>query len=81
MWSHSLLSESLFPTVFYSLVVFCNFSFCFSRYFSYLLICLGVVSTSILSFMTTVAPVDVVALSGVASTGTITSLVQGYTHR
>ena len=58
----------------YNLVSSCNFSFCLSRYFSYLLICLGVVNISILSFTTTVAPVEVMAWAGVNSAGVIASL-------
>ena len=45
----------------------CNFSFCFSRHFSYLLICLGVVNISTLSFITTAAPVEVMAWAEVDS--------------
>ena len=53
---------------------FCNFSFCFSRYFSYLLICLGVISTSILSFIITVALVEVGVWASVNSASVIASL-------
>ena len=65
--SHFLLSV-------YNLMSFCNFSFCFSRYFSYLLIYLGVVSTSILFFIITVAPVEVGVWASVNSAGVIASL-------
>ena len=58
----------------YNLVSSCNFSFCFSRYFSYLLICLGVVNISTLSFITTVAPVEVMAWADVNSAGVMVSL-------
>ena len=63
-----------FSFLVYNLVSSCNFSFCFSRYFSYLLICLGVVNISILSFITTVAPVEVMAWAGVNSAGVMASL-------
>ena len=59
----------------YNLVSSCNFSFCFTRYFSYLLICLGVVNSSILSFTTTAAQVEEVVWADVVSAGVMASLV------
>ena len=53
----------------------CNFSFCFTRYFSYLLICLGVVNSSTLSFTTTAAPVVEIVWADVISAGVMVSLV------
>ena len=66
---------SHFLFVFYNLVSSCNFSFCFTRYFSYLLICLGVVNSSILSFTTTAAPVEEMVWADVVSAGVMASLV------
>ena len=70
-----LLLESLSHFLVYNLVSSCNFSFCFTRYFSYLLICLGVVNSSILSFTTTAAPVEEMVWADVVSAGVMASLV------